>query len=71
MKRLLAPLSVGVGATRHLIWYLSYQITGETRDAARSATPWARLTRPTHSGRSIDSSASVRFRPRRMMRWTG
>jgi hypothetical protein len=37
MKRLLAPLSVGVGATRHLIWYLSYQITGETRDAARTS----------------------------------
>jgi hypothetical protein len=29
MKRLLAPLSVGVGATRHLIWYLSYQMTGQ------------------------------------------
>ena len=38
MKRLLAPLNVGVGATRHLIWYLSYQITGETREAARTAT---------------------------------
>jgi hypothetical protein len=36
MKRLLAPLNVGVGATRHLIWYLSYQITGETREAART-----------------------------------
>ena len=31
MKRLLAPLTLGVGATRHLIWYLSYQITGEAR----------------------------------------
>jgi hypothetical protein len=30
MKRLLAPLWLGVGATRHLIWYLSYQITRET-----------------------------------------
>jgi hypothetical protein len=38
MKRLLAPLMVGVGATRHLIWYLSYQITGETRDAARTSS---------------------------------
>jgi len=37
MKRLLAPLTVGVGATRHLIWYLSYQITGETREATRTA----------------------------------
>ena len=47
MKRLLAPLSVGVGATRHLIWYLSYQMTGETREAARKpdgepASPSAR-----------------------------
>jgi hypothetical protein len=38
MKRLLAPLTLGVGATRHLIWYLSYQITGETRETVR-ATP--------------------------------
>ena len=37
MKRLLTPLSVGVGATRHLIWYLSYQMTGETRDEGGSA----------------------------------
>jgi hypothetical protein len=37
MKRLLAPLAVGVGATRHLIWFLSYQITGETREAARTS----------------------------------
>ena len=37
MKRLLAPLSAGVEATRHLIWYLSYQITGETREATRSS----------------------------------
>ena len=36
MKRLIAPLTLGVGATRHLIWYLSYQITGETRDVART-----------------------------------
>ena len=35
MKRLLTPLTLGVGATRHLIWYLSYQITGETREMAR------------------------------------
>ena len=37
MKRLLTPLNVGVGATRHLIWYLSYQMTGETRDEGGSA----------------------------------
>jgi hypothetical protein len=45
MKRLLAPLTVGVGATRHLIWYLSYQITGETRESAR--TPREGLASPT------------------------
>jgi len=45
MKRLLAPLTVGVGATRHLIWYLSYQITGETREAARA--PRGGLASPT------------------------
>ena len=45
MKRLLTPLTVGVGATRHLIWYLSYQITGETREAAR--TPPGGLDSPT------------------------
>jgi hypothetical protein len=31
MKRFLVPLNLGVGATRHLIWYLSYQITGDAR----------------------------------------
>jgi hypothetical protein len=41
MKRLLAPLTLGVGATRHLIWYLSYQITGETR--GQDGTPPDRL----------------------------
>jgi hypothetical protein len=37
MKRLLTPLNVGVGATRHLIWYLSYQVTGEARDTGGDA----------------------------------
>jgi hypothetical protein len=31
MKRILVPLNLGMGATRHVIWYLSYQITGEAR----------------------------------------
>jgi hypothetical protein len=31
MKTILVPLNLGVGATRHIIWYLSYQITGESR----------------------------------------
>jgi hypothetical protein len=29
MRRILVPLSLGLGATRHLIWYLSYQMTGD------------------------------------------
>jgi hypothetical protein len=45
MKWLLAPLTVGAGAARHLIWYLSYQVTGEARDAAR--TPHRGLASPT------------------------
>ena len=31
MQRILAPLNLGVDATRHLLWYISYQITGEAR----------------------------------------
>src|SRR5262245_40637475 len=31
MKRLLAPWSLGVNAARHLAWYVSYQVSGETR----------------------------------------
>jgi len=31
MRKLLVPLALGVGATRHFLWYLNYQLTGETR----------------------------------------
>jgi hypothetical protein len=31
MKRLLAPCSLGLSAAKHLAWYVSYQVTGETR----------------------------------------
>jgi len=31
MKRLLVPWTAGLGAARHLVWYLSYQVTGEVR----------------------------------------
>jgi hypothetical protein len=31
MRRILVPINIGVGATRHFFWYLSYQITGEPR----------------------------------------
>ncbi len=31
MKRILAPWSIGVHAARHLAWYVSYQVSGETR----------------------------------------
>ncbi len=36
MRRIFVPLNLGVGATRHLIWYLSYQITGEARHSETS-----------------------------------
>jgi hypothetical protein len=32
MSRILVPLNLGVGATRHLIWYLNYQMTGAARN---------------------------------------
>ena len=32
MSRILVPLNLGVGATRHLIWYLSYQMDGTTHE---------------------------------------
>jgi hypothetical protein len=31
MRRILVPINLGVDATRHLLWYISYQITGEAR----------------------------------------
>jgi len=31
VKRILVPLSFGIGAARHLAWYVSYQVTGEAR----------------------------------------
>jgi hypothetical protein len=31
MKRLLVPWSLGVNAARHIAWYVSYQVSGETR----------------------------------------
>jgi hypothetical protein len=33
VKRILAPFNLGVDAARHLAWYVSYQVTGETRGA--------------------------------------
>jgi len=32
MKRLLVPAVVGVSLARHLAWYLSYQVSGDSRD---------------------------------------
>jgi hypothetical protein len=32
VKTILAPITIGLGAARHLAWYVSYQVTGETRD---------------------------------------
>jgi hypothetical protein len=31
MQRILVPLNLGMDATRHLLWYISYQFTGEVR----------------------------------------
>ncbi len=31
MKRILVPWSLGLNAARHLRWYLSYQLSGQTR----------------------------------------
>jgi hypothetical protein len=31
MKQLLTPWSYGLTAARHLAWYVSYHVTGETR----------------------------------------
>jgi hypothetical protein len=31
MRRLLTPWSIGVNAARHIAWYVSYQVSGETR----------------------------------------
>lgn len=34
MKRFFGPWSLGVNAARHLAWYVSYQLNGETRSRA-------------------------------------
>jgi hypothetical protein len=31
VKAILAPINMGLGAARHLAWYVSYQVTGEAR----------------------------------------
>jgi hypothetical protein len=33
MKRILTPWTAGVSAAKHLRWFLSYQISGETRSS--------------------------------------
>ena len=33
MKRILTPWNAGVSAAKHLRWFLSYQISGETRSS--------------------------------------
>ncbi len=47
MKLILTPWSAGVSAARHLRWFLSYQISGETR-----SLPLATLCPPLHRPRS-------------------
>jgi len=31
MKRILTPAGTGLGAARHLVWYLSYRISGTSQ----------------------------------------
>gem|GEM_PF-4021592 len=31
MRKLLMPIALGIGAVRHLCWYVSYQVTGRPR----------------------------------------
>jgi hypothetical protein len=31
MRRILAPTVHGLNAARHLLWYVSYQVSGEVR----------------------------------------
>jgi hypothetical protein len=31
VKQLLLPIALGIGAARHLIWYVSYQVNGRPR----------------------------------------
>ena len=31
MRRLLAPAVHGLSAARHLLWYVSYQVSGDAR----------------------------------------
>jgi hypothetical protein len=35
VKRIFVPFNLGIGACRHLAWYVSYQVTGETREPQR------------------------------------
>jgi hypothetical protein len=31
MKRIFVPFEMGLGAARHIAWYVSYQVTGSAR----------------------------------------
>ena len=31
MKRILVPATIGVSVARHLAWYLSHQVSGDSR----------------------------------------
>jgi hypothetical protein len=31
VRRILVPFNLGMGAARHLAWYVNYQVSGETR----------------------------------------
>jgi len=36
VKVILTPISAGLGAARHVAWYLSYHVTGEARSGDQS-----------------------------------
>jgi len=36
VRRIFDSISFGMDAARHLTWYLSYQVTGETRPSPQS-----------------------------------
>lgn len=33
MKKIFTPINVGMDAARHLAWYVSYQVSGQTRES--------------------------------------
>jgi len=36
VKLIFTPITAGLGAARHITWYVMYQVTGETRTSEAS-----------------------------------